>query len=202
MFKVIIISALLLLAPALADIYAAADFSGDGYQSSSSEGPNAKLYSSTTGPIDYSQVFDLKQGNYRTWAGLNGSGDFSVTTPEYDMDIRKASNLHVTAALNREIKVTDTLEEMEPEMGRIKLTDNLAHRSMVEISASGDGSLTEDIRIGSTATKSGMLHLWDFDSTGNFSFNRTMQLDGNESRERFEVLEPMDEEEVKKEDAA
>lgn len=194
MLKIIIISALLLFTPALADIYAASDFSGDGYHSSSSDGPDAKLYSSTTGAMEYSQIFDLEQGKYRTWAGINGSGDISISTPEYDMDIRGAKDLFFTAGLNRQAVISASEYEMEPELSRIKITQNLTHASTVRISARGNGNLSEDIRIGSSTTKSGMLHLWDFDfGPGNFTLNRTLRLSGEESRERFTVLEDPEE---------
>lgn len=194
----ILILALLVSSPAMAGIYAAADFSGDGYHSSSSEGPNAKLYSSTTGPVEYSQVFDLTEGRYRTWAGLNGSGDFSASTPEYNINIREAKDLYVTAALNRNTKLAAVEEEMEAEFSRVKLTQTLAHTSTVDITARGNGRLSEDIRIGSSTAKNGLLHLWDFDMTGNFSMNRTLRLDGNESRERFEALPEVEEEEIRR----
>ena len=177
---------------ALADVHFASDFeTTDGKFYAYSEGTDHKISASGTGASDYSITANLSDArNSNVWHGIKAkSGSYTTRTPEYDLRIRDARNLYAVSAITRESTEEETEEVItEKESGPlVTITRTVLTDASVDVSARGDGVLSEDISI-AYAGKARSLKLRELDTDGNFTLNTTLDLSGQQVFRGFSLL--------------
>lgn len=110
------------------------------------EGANSKVFSFTiTGPYEYSEKFDLKDGESKTLIGLK-PGDYKVTEtggdiPGYTLSVTGDGNVTVESGETTEANITNTYTEEQPGKGSLKITKTLSG-TVPEDAASKEFSFT------------------------------------------------------------